>query len=212
MKKFLFFTVIFFSVSAVLAQGFTGSLEFNYSTLKDTNTNVYLVKNNLVKLDQYEKKSKGIVGSFIFDLTKNEIKFVNPKRKVWGTQNSEAPPVIKGKCEVTKGKDTKMVQGIKCSDYTVYNVEENTSITYWVSTDKFNFFLPLMKLWNRKDKQSVYFTQIKGLPEGSMPLMSEEKLLSDENKIISTLVVTKITKTAPTDAELSVPAGYKKFE
>lgn len=211
MKKFLFLTSVFFSVSTLLAQGFSGHLEFKYYTLKDTTTNIYYVKDNAVKLDQYAKTGKEIIGSFIFDLTQGEIKFINPKRKVWGTQKSETPAVVRGNCTVSKTKNVKTISGLKCSEYIVQNVEENTSITYWISADKFNFFAPMMKLWNRKDKQSVYFAQIKDLPEGSMPLLSEEKQLST-NKVVSKLEVVKLSKTPPTEEELGVPKEYTKFE
>jgi hypothetical protein len=112
---------------------------------------------------------------------------------------------------VTKGTNTKTVQGIKCNEYIVKNVEENTVITYWVAADKFKFFVPVVKLWNRKDKQSVYFNQITGLPEGSMPLLSEEKQLSD-GKALTRLEVVKINKTVPDDSNLKVPADYNKFD
>lgn len=211
MKNILFIAAFLASFGQLLAQGFSGSIDFKYSTSKDTTNNTYYVKDKLVKLDQFSRKSGNIEGSFIFDLTSNSIKFVNPKRKVWGEHKSETPPIIKGKCEVSKGTASKTVQGYKCSDYTVKNTEENTVITYWVSSDKFNFFMPVLKLWNRKDKQSVYFNQITNLPEGSMPLLSEEKQLSD-GKPVTRLEVVKINKNTPDDPNLKVPADYNKFD
>jgi len=210
MKKLIIASALFCTSVIASAQSFNGSIEFKYSTQKDTTTNIYLVKDKLVKLDQYGKKSGAIEGSFIFDIAGNSIKFVNPKRKVWGMHKSETPPIVKGTCAVTKG-GTKKVQGISCSEYVVKNTEENTVISYWVATDKFAFFLPVLKMWNRKDKQSIYFSKIDGLPEGSMPLMSEEKLIK-ENKIVTRLEVVKIGRTVPTDASLEVPAGYNKFD
>ena len=211
MKKIFFALSMYFGILQITAQNFNGSIEFKYSTQKDTTTNVYLVKDKLVKLDQYAKKTNAIEGSFIFDLTTNKIKFVNPKRKVWGEHKSETPPVIKGVCVVTKGNNTKSVQGIKCTEYTVKNTEENTIITYWIAENKFSFFMPVVKLWNRKDKQSIYLNQIKDLPEGSMPLLSEEKQISD-GKSITKLEVVKISKKAPDDESLAVPVNYNKFD
>lgn len=210
MKKFLFFTSVFFSLSGLMGQSFNGSIEFKYATQKDTTTNVYWVKDKVVKLDQYSRKGSSIEGSFIFDLAAGQVKFVNPKRKLWGNQKSETPQVIHGQCVVTKG-GAKVVAGIKCTEYTVKNTEENTVITYWVGDGGFNFFSPLVKLWNRKDKQSIYFAQIKGLSEGSMPLMSEEKQLGD-GRMLTRLEVVKITKMVPDDASMSVPANYNKFD
>ncbi len=211
MKKILFALTLCLGLTTITAQNFSGSIEFKYYNQKDTNTNIYLVKDKLIKLDQYGKKSNAIEGSFIFDLTENKIKFVNPKRKVWGEHKSETPPIVKGVCTVTKGTSTKSIQGIKCTEYTVQNSEENTVITYWVAENKFAFFAPVIKLWNRKDKQSIYFNQIKDLPDGSMPLLSEEKQLSD-GKLLTKLEVVKIGRKVPDDASLAVPANYNKFD
>jgi hypothetical protein len=194
------------------AQNFSGLIDFKYATGKDTTHNVYIVKDKLVKLDQYGKKSGAVEGSFIFDLSNNSIKFVNPKRKVWGEHKSETPATVKGKCEVSKGGTVRTIQGYKCTDYTVKNTDENTMITYWIATgEHFDFFMPMLKLWNRKDKQSVYFNQITGLPDGSMPMLSEEKSVSD-GKLLTRLEVVKINKKTPEDAALQVPSDYTKFD
>lgn len=211
MKNLLIILWLFFGLSTLNAQSFSGSIDFKYATQKDTTNNVYWVKNKLVKLDQYSKKGTNIEGSFLFDLGNNEIKFLNPKRKLWGKQKSETPQVIKGQCVVTKGSATKKIAGVKCIEYTVKNTEENTVITYWICDERFEFFSPLIKLWNRKDKQSIYYGQIKGLAAGQMPLMSEERQVSD-GKLLTKLEVVKINKNAPSDATFEIPAGYTKFE
>lgn len=210
MKKVLTLLAIIAGILQVPAQAFSGSIEFSYGTQKDTTHNIYQVKNKTVRLDQYGKKGN-IEGSFIFDLATNEIRFLNPKRKLWGVQKSETPQVIRGTCVVVKGTNSKTVSGIKCTEYTVKNSEENTVITYWIAEGKFPFFAPLVKLWNRKDKQSVYFGQIKGLPEGSMPLSSEERQLTD-GKLLTKLEVSKMINTPPDDSAFKVPDDYTKFD
>jgi hypothetical protein len=208
------FIVSFLLASSLLkiaAQGFSGSIEFKFYTRKDTTSNIYFVKDKLIKLDNFTKKSNGIEGSFIFDLAAQKIKFVSPSRKVWGEHKSNLPPLVKGVCEVVVGQNTKTVSGMKCKEYTVKNTAENTTITYWITEGKFYFFAPVLKLWNRKDKQSVYFTYIKNLPEGSMPMLSEEKLISD-GKLITKLEVTKINKKTPEPSQLEVPPGFTMFE
>lgn len=210
MKKIIItLSSIFLSITAI-AQTFSGNIEFKYFNSKDTSTNIYIVKDKLIKLDQYKRSQSAMEGSFIFDLSSNTVKFLNPKRRVWGINKSETPPIIKGQCIVTKG-GTKKIQGANCAEYIVKNTEENTQITYWIATEKYNFFIPLLKLWNRKDKQSIYFAKIEGLPEGSMPFLSEEKSISD-GKVISKLEIIKITKRTPEDSELEVPAGYNKYD
>lgn len=208
MKKafILFFLVL--SLTGLRAQGFSGTLEFRYITPKDTNMNTYLVKNKLVRLDQYGRKGT-VDGSYLFDLATNEMKWTNPKRKLWGFLKSETPQVIRGQCVVTKG-GSKTIAGQKCVEYIVKNTEENTIITYWIAEAKFNFFIPMVKLWNKKDKQSIYFGQIKGLPEGSMPMASEEKQLSD-GKVLTSLEVLKVNNTPPAETAFVIPAEYEKF-
>jgi len=201
---------IFLSAMAV-AQSYEGTIEFKMETTKDTTTNIYYVKGNDVKLDQIGRKSGKVEGSFVFNLSTKEIKFVNPVRKVWGEHKSETAPVIKGTCVSTKGTGTKTIQGIKCTEYKVKNVEENTEITYWIASGKYDFFVPLVKAWNRKDKQSIYFNQLKDLPKGAMPLLSEEKQISD-GKLISKLEVSKMSKGGVDASKLAIPADYKKFE
>jgi len=209
MKKILIIVTVFFSLSKLIAQNFSGNIEFKYATQKDTTFNIYMVKNKMVRLDQYGKKGN-VEGSFLFDLAGNEVKFLNPKRKLWGLQKSETPQVIRGTCVVTKG-GSKTISGLKCTEYTVKNTEENTTITYWIAEGKYPFFAPLVKLWNRKDKQSIYFGQIKGLPEGSMPMLSEERQLAD-NKLLTRLEVTKFVNTPPGDENFRIPEGYTKFD
>lgn len=210
MKKSVLALTLLLSANFLMAQ-FGGSIEFKYFTQKDTTNNVYLIKDQTVKLDQYGRKSGSVEGSFIFDLNSKTIRFVNPKRKVWGEHKSETAPVIKGECVVSKGAGSKTLQGVKCSEYLVKNAEENTVITYWIAQGKYDFFIPLLRLWNRKDKQSIYFNQIKDLPAGSMPLLSEEKQISD-GKVVTRLEVTKINKAAVEASRMSIPSEYKKFE
>ena len=209
MKKLKLFVAACALSTAAFAQ-FEGTIEFRMETKKDTTTNIYYVKGEEVKLDQIGKKSGKVEGSFVFDLKGKKIKFVNPARKVWGDHKSETPPTIKGACVVTKGKDTKTVCGKKCVDYTVKNTDENTTIVYWITSDNFGFFSQLVTLWNRKDKQSVYFNQIKDLPKGSMPLLSIE---TDGTGVqLSKLEAIKIEKKAIDASQISIPSDYKKFE
>ena len=89
MKKILFLASACVMAVCATAQSFNGTLDFKYATAKDTTYNVYIVKDKLIKLDQFGKKSGNIEGSFIFDLNSNGIKFVNPKRKVWASTRAK---------------------------------------------------------------------------------------------------------------------------
>ncbi|MCX7729225.1 MAG: hypothetical protein N2203_07125, partial [Bacteroidia bacterium] len=99
-----------------------------------------------------------------------------------------------------------------CTEYIVKNSVEDTEISYWITNkEDFNFFIPLLQIWNRKDKQSVYFNQIKNIKPGVMPLLSIEKQIST-GKIISKLEATKIASEKMKDNLFTIPSEYKKFE
>jgi hypothetical protein len=210
MKRLLTLIILTASVVNMMSQGFNGTIDFRYTHQKDTTMNVYSVKNKKVRLDQFNKKNNTIEGSYLFDFTTNEVKFLTPKRKLWGVQKSETPPAMKGQCVVAKGNTTKTIVGVKCTEYTVKNSAENTVITYWIADGKYTFFAPLLKLWNGKDRQRTYYSQIKNLSEGSMPLLSEEKQLTD-GKLLTRLEVVKISSIPPDDSVLEVPKDYTKF-
>jgi hypothetical protein len=212
MKKHLAVLPLLLALTSSWGQAFSGSIEFRRATQKDTAYHAYHVKDQMVKLDQYSpKKDKTVEGSFLFDLNAGEIKFLNPKRKLWGRRQNETPQVINGTCIVSQGKATKTIAGVKCKQYIVKNADENTVITYWIAEDKYDFFLPVVKLWNGKDKQSIYFGQIKNLKPGSMPLLSEEKQL-DTGKILSSMEVIKITKAQLPDNTFMVPKDYSPLQ
>lgn len=199
--------------SCTLAQNiFVGKIEFLYYQ-RDTTKNTYWVKEPFVKLDQYSKKNDGTLeGSFIFHLTNQEIKMLSHRRKLWNIHKSTVPPVIKGQCEVIPTKNIQKIAGQNCTEYIVRNTTEDTEISYWICENgNYTFFQPLLKLWNRKDKQSVYFNQIKNIPKGAMPLLSIEKQIST-GKILSKLETIKITYEKLNDSIFQIPAEYKKFE
>lgn len=191
---------------------FEGKIEFLYYH-RDTTKNVYWVKEPFIRLDQLSKnKDGGIEGSFLFNLHTKEIKMISPKRKLWSIHKSTIPPVIKGKCEVIKTNNTRKITGIDCTEYIVKNTSEDTEISYWIHTSgNYNFFIPLLELWNRKDKPSIYFNQIKNIEKGAMPLLSIEKQIST-GRIISKLETIKISKEKLNDTLFTIPEDYKKFE
>ena len=198
--------------TAAAAQNFNGSIEFIYATQKDTTTNVYHVRDQMVKLDQFSrKKDRSIEGSYLFDLGAGEVKFLNTKRKLWGRQENKTVHAIGGSCIASKGKAMKTIAGVKCREYIVQNSAENTVITYWISEDKYSFFIPLIKLWNRPDKQSKYFSQIKDLKPGSMPLMSEERTM-DTGKTLTRLEVTRINRTPIAEDAFMIPKDYSRLD
>ncbi len=68
----------------------------------------------------------------------------------------------------------------------------------------------MVQMWQRKDKSSLHYRQLKDLPAGSMPLLSEERDAS--GKLLVKLEVVTIEKKKIVEDELNVPAEYKQFK
>lgn len=205
------FIICFCSSIGIAQKPFEGRIEFLYYQ-RDTTKNEYLVKEPYIRLDQYSKNNpQTLEGSFLFDLKSNTIKMLSHQRKLWNIHKSTVPPVIKGTCEVIKTGHSKNILGLKCYEYIVKNKEEDIEISYWITEKNYTFFIPMLQLWNRKDKQSVYFNQIKNLPAGAMPLLSTEKQIST-GRILSRLEAINIKSEKLSDDAFQIPKEYKKFE
>ncbi len=212
-SKICCFIILSFSLKIGYAQNtFEGKIKFMYYH-RDTTKNIYIVKNNNIRLDQYSKKNDGTIeGSFLFHLDIGEIKILSHRRKLWNTHKSTLPPTTKGEYKVTKTNNVKKILGAECTEYIVENKEEDTEVSYWITNKgNYDFFIPLLKLWNRKDKQSVYFSKINNLSKGSMPFLSIEKQKSS-GRILSKLEVIKISNEKISDNTFIIPKDYKKFE
>ena len=155
------------------------------------------------------KTSHKAEGSFLFDLNTNKITGLNHSRKVYDNVAVNKNPAANKIDTVIKLKDTKTIQGFKCTGYTVKSAADNTQITFWLAAGNFNFFAPSVVLWNRKDKSSVYFRAIKDT-KGMFPMLSIESDM--KGKEVGKLEVTKIDKKTIEDAALEAPKDYKKFE
>ncbi|GAB4452390.1 MAG: hypothetical protein OHK0036_13930 [Bacteroidia bacterium] len=211
-KKIFIYLYSSINILILGQNSFEGKIEFLYYK-NDTTKNVYLVKEPFVRLDQYSKNNTGsIEGSYLFNLNTKQIQILSHKRKMWSIHKSSVPPVIKGECEIIKTSNTKKILNIPCTEYIVRNKQEDIEISYWISNSgNYTFFQPLLALWNRKDKQSVYFLKITDLKLGMMPLLSVEKQIST-GKIISKLETIKIEKVKLKDDDFIIPKDYKKFE
>lgn len=210
-KNILFLSLcIILCVSAGDAN-FSGTITFRYMTAKDTSINMYQVSEPMVRLDQFVKQSKALEGSYIFDLKNNTAKFISPRRKMYGDHKIMKQPNNTGQYTVTNEGGKYMVAGYACSKYIVRNIEQNTEITYYIHLGTFGFFTPLLKLWNRKDLQSVFFLQITGLPRGAMPMKSEERLIQNQALVSSLEVIAITNKTLPAET-FKIPPSFTKFE
>jgi hypothetical protein len=210
------FSRFFATVVAVLAftgfasaQAFEGVIEFKKQSSTDTITYIYYVKGNKVRLDEIGSKSRKVEGTFLVDQKDKKMISLSHDRKLYMDKAPSAPAVVSGKPEITKTKNTRTIQGYKCTEYTVKNKDENTQISYWIASGKFDFFIPFLKLINQKQKFSTYYLQLTGV-EGGFPMLAVESAMDNTEK--GRLEVTKIEKKVLDASLFEIPKGYLKFE
>ena len=210
MKKLLLSIVITSIALVTSAQSFEGVIEFKKQTPTDTIQYIYYVKNDKIRLDEVGSKSKKVQGSFLLDLTNNTIVSLSHERKLYIEQASSPAEPVQGKVEVNKTNATKTILGEKCSEYVVKNNEQKTQVTYWLASGKYDFFLKMLKLMNRKDKPSVYFQQIKNI-EGMFPFLSSQINLETGKEEVK-MEVTKVEKKSIPKSMFEIPKDYIKFQ
>lgn len=211
MKKLFFTTVLLFLAAATsFPQSFEGVIEFRESRIADTIDRVYYIKGDKVRLDEIGKKSGKVEGSFIVNLKTNSMISISHDRKLFIEHGSGSPAIMNGKAEITKTKKTKKIHGYNCTEYIVKNTEDNTQITYWIANGKFDFFLKLLKVLNRKDKSVIYYQQLKGV-EGMFPFLSSQVNLETGKEEVK-MEVTKIQKKTLDTNLFEIPKDYQKFQ
>lgn len=196
------------ALTSAIAQ-FEGVIEFKKMTTMDTTTYVYYVKGNKVRIDELNKKSKKVEGSFLIDLTANTMTSLSHDRKLYMEQKQAAAATIVGKPEVINTKQTKTVMGTACKEYQVNSKEEKTNIKYYVAGTNYDFFPKMLRLLNRKDKFSVYYLLLKEAGNG-FPYLAIQT--DDTGKETSRLEITKSEKKTIDANQFVIPKEYNKFE
>ncbi|GAB4450053.1 MAG: hypothetical protein Fur0028_05400 [Bacteroidales bacterium] len=125
-------------IPPVFTNTFNGKIQLIEKNLFDTVTyNIYVYKNK-VRIDKIEQKNNE---SYIFDLISNEKIILNHPNKLYTLQ-----PFIEEKAtydstfKIIKTENEKTILGMKCKQWRVKNIKENTEVTYWVSSNNYGFY------------------------------------------------------------------------
>ena len=207
-KAFLIIVVTGFSATVSLAQGFEGILDFRKYSPSDTTHYKYYIKEGNVRVEEINKKGE-IVGIMLVLPKINSVRALSPERKMYMEVPNNNTPTFKGTPEIQKTKLTKEIAGVKCTQWRIKSADDKTEITYWIAKGGYDFFIPLIKTLNRKDKLSYYFLNIPE-NEGVFPFEAEERSLTRDLR--SMLKVDNITKQKLDNKIFSIPADYKKYE
>lgn len=207
----LILTVVVMTSVASLTKpraAFEGVIEFTKTSGPVVSKYKYFIKNQFVRIEEINKAGK-IEGIMLVDTKANTVTALSPERGLYmEVPNNRAitPPAT----QVTKMKNRKEIAGYQCSEWKVVSKEQDREMTYWVADGSFEFFIPLLKTLNRKDKQAVFFLTIDGA-EGVFPFVGVEQKMDGTE--VSTLEVTKVTAGTVDEANFVIDKSkYQKFE
>ncbi len=149
-----------------------------------------------------------IQGIMIVNTTTNTVVALSPERKMY----IDVPNRRKTNQTETDVKPTgkkQAINGYDCEEWLVKSSEDGREVSYWVATKDFDFFLPMLKTLNRKDKMALYYMDLPNAA-GSFPMKGTE--VKSDGMELTRLEVDEV-KSEVLSAELfEIPADYSKFE
>lgn len=208
MKKILLFLIFSGFQIFAYSQNFEGRIYFQKQTISDTAYYTYNIKNGFIRIDEYNRMHE-LQKSVIFDLEKRTIVALNPHKKLY---THLAPPKTRNSNDaalIIKSNNYRIINGYKCYQWRVKNVEKNTEVAYWVAQHEFKCFDQLLSLWHSKDSNLDFFLDF---PEtkGYLPMLSVERTLLRDEK--TRLAILQIEKEKIDDSLFQIPSSYKLFD
>ena len=211
MKKlsvFISLCIVFglFVAKSSLAQ-FQGVIYFD-KIKSETTKYVYYIKGKKVRIDEFSDDGE-VKGVMLVDLGQGTVTALHPERKLYmdaSNKTSPSPSNIK----VTKTTNKQTIHGVECVEWIARSEDEGTEISYWVILEsKYDFFQPLLKTLNRKDRISKYFLECDGIDK-KFTMKGIEKSL--DGSVRTSLEVTKIEEKNVDNSLFQIPSDYVKFE
>jgi len=187
---------------------FEGSIKLKKETVYDTSFVVIQVRENMVRLDEYDSK-KNLMSVYIINLESEKVLALSPKRKLF-YELSPSRAIQKPNDDATtiNKENTMILDGQSCCQMRVRSIAHDTEVAYWVAEKDFDFFMVMNKIL-RKVKPDIdifpYFPDVKGF----FPMLVVERTLLRKEKM--KVLVTAITEMNLSDSVFNVPSGYQKI-
>ncbi len=190
-----------------VAQRFEGEIGFTKTIGPVTADYVYYVKEDMIRVEELDETGT-IQGIMIVNTAENSVVALSPERKMY-IDVPNRRKVKESDIEVNQTGNKQTINGYECFEWVVDSNEDGRKVSYWVAQDDFDFFIPMLKTLNRKDKMALYYIN---LPDanGSFPMRGRE--VKSDGVELTKLEVTKIEKSALQASLFEIPKGYSKFE
>lgn len=193
--------------TAISAQRFEGSIGFTKNIGPVTANYIYHVKDDMIRVEELDETGT-IQGIMLVDTKKNTVVALSPERKMYidvpnRRKSSDTPT------QVSPTGKTQKINGYECEEWLVNSDEDGRKVSYWVAKNDFDFFVPMLKTLNRKDKMALYYMSLPNA-DGTFPMKGTE--VKSDGMELTRLEVTKVEKSALSADMFEIPEGYTKFE
>ena len=193
----------------IKAQSFEGIIYFEKLTAQDTINYAYLIKDNMMRVDEMDK-SLNILQSLLINLNDKSMIAISPAHKMYMPFPVKPIPESKpNEFRITKTNNSKVINNYTCNKWEIRQITDSIIINYWVVNDNFDFFLPFLNISNTSDKSAFYYLQFNE-SEGFFPMLSVETDFNE--KLILKLKVTKVEKKGLLPELFKIPPDYISFQ
>ncbi len=188
---------------------FNGILEYIEYTPFDTTFFKVYVSNGKIRVDSYKnKKSKRTIEkTLIYNLKEKNIIVIKPQKKTYRKLdvNTNNQQNIDG-CKMILNKNNyKYINGYKCIQYRITNINENTDITYWIPEKDFPFYYEMISMKRSMLRVYKYFFMLPNY-KVAFPMQTVERSLLREEK--SSYKVIGFAESKISNYIFDVPKGY----
>lgn len=203
----VFSSMFFFSLFS-FSQSFEGEIGFTKKTLNETYNYRYYVKNENVRIEEFDDEKK-LIGIVLVNINSYDAILINIDRKLFVDleKNNVKLTKIQG-MDIKNSSSMKKIAGYDCKEVVVKNKKENNEVVYYNHKANYSFFKGLLITLNRKDLASLYFQQIPDIND-VFPFMAIEKDAS--GKVLTTFEVTDVVSKKVDDKLFEIPKGYSKL-
>ncbi len=191
----------------VNAQSFEGTISFKKSVGPITANYTYYVKGDKVRIEEIDEDGN-VQGIMLVNTSENEVLALSPERKMF-IEVPNKRPNRKTDLSIEETKNTKKILGMECKEWKVISAEDNREISYWLANNNFEFFVPMLKTLNRKDKLAVFFLKLPN-QSGAFPMLGVES--QEDGTELTKLEVKEVDETTLSNDLFTIPSGYTKFE
>ncbi len=208
MKKLMLVALTIFSVSLGLsAQDFEGIIEFKKQEGSNVENMVWYVKGDLVRVDQFEPKSRILKSALLINTKDSSVTFIDHHAKTHQRNVASMTPSILMGCVIEETKNSKEMLTYKTSEYTVKLPGDTANYSYWISSGKFGFFKTAAWLFGSTNNYFNYYWALEP-KSGTMPMLVTKSNAKGEET--GRLEVTRVDKKAIDEKLFSIPAEYKE--